>query len=159
MLATLCVLPLPQSSGQITSAYGWRKLPNHAHRTFHHGIDIRAPQGTPVRAVRAGNVTFAFKDMRGGGGLMVDVSTLILVGGKRVTRYAHLQKILVKKNDTVKKGQIIGLVGSTGFSTGPHLHFETFTVKRNGSITYYDPSPWVCPYKLDLQVPHFKGDK
>lgn len=157
ILAIFCLLPLPQNSGQITSSYGWRKIPSQPQKTFHRGIDIRAPMGTPVRAVRAGKVAFAAKDTRGGG-LMIDIATSI-VEGRHITRYAHLNKILVKKNERVKKGQTIGLVGSTGFSTGPHLHFETFTVLSTGSILYYDPMPWVCPYKMDLQVPHFKGSR
>ena len=155
LLVAFCITPIPQSEGFITSTYGWRLLPDLDHRTFHNGIDIRAKLGTPVRAVRKGKVTFAFKDMKGGGGLMVDVAT-VTISGTFVSRYAHLHKILVKKGDTVKKGQIVGTVGSTGFSTGPHLHFETFTISDSGARVYYDPAMWVCNYRLDLQVPHFK---
>ena len=84
------------------------------------GIDIGAALNTPIRAVEGGTVTFAYADMRGDGGKVVDITTPISAG-QLLTRYGHLQVILVTKGETVKRGQLIGLVGSTGFSTGPHL--------------------------------------
>ena len=158
LVTAFCINPIPTTSGVITSSYGWRLLPGQPARTFHKGIDIRAKLGTPVRSVRKGKVSFASEDTQGGGGLMVDVVTDAL-GEKFIARYAHLHKILVKKGDTVKPGQVIGTVGSTGFSTGPHLHFEILTITKDGRIEYHNPSSWTCRHKIDLQVPHFKTGK
>lgn len=90
---------------------------------LHKGIDIAAPQGRPVFAARSGFVSFAGSS--GAYGNLVK----IIHGGNYETRYAHLSMILKKKGDRVEAGQQIGLVGSTGRSTGPHLHWE---VRRDG---------------------------
>jgi murein DD-endopeptidase MepM/ murein hydrolase activator NlpD len=86
---------------------------------FHAGVDFPAPSGTPVGAARAGHVVFAGPSRSGWG-------TLVVIGhGSGVrTRYAHLSKVLVKLGEQVSAGAVIGRVGSTGESTGPHLHFE-----------------------------------
>ncbi len=114
--------PLPQNSFQITSPFGeLREKENISYR--HQGIDIKAERGTPVLAVQKGRVIFAGK--KGNYGLLVCIEH----AGQWETRYAHLSSIVVKKNSKVKKGQMIGKVGSTGNSTGPHLHFE---LRKNG---------------------------
>ncbi len=156
LIAALCLTPISQPQGKITSQYGWRQLPGDAHRTFHGGIDIAAKLGTPVRAVQDGVVTFAYMDMGGTGGKMVSITSQ-LATGEQVVRYGHLHQILVSRGVTVKQGQVIGLVGSTGFSTGPHLHLEVTTVLSDDTIFYHDPSAWVCNYKRDLHVPHFRS--
>jgi murein DD-endopeptidase MepM/ murein hydrolase activator NlpD len=156
LIAALCLTPISQTQGKITSQYGWRQLPGDLHRTFHWGIDIAADLGTPLRAVQDGTVTFAYEDLLNGGGKMVDITTHLTIG-KQVTKYGHLHRILVKKGDIVSRGQVIGLVGSTGFSTGPHLHLEVLTILSNGVTTHHDPIMWVCEYDQDLQVPHFKS--
>ena len=86
---------------------------------MHAGVDFRAPSGHPVRAAAAGRVTMARRN--GGYGNMVEIDH----GRGMTTRYAHLSAILVKSGQRVRPGQIIGRVGSTGRSTGPHLHYET----------------------------------
>ncbi len=112
--------------GVITSAYGWRRNPfSHRGKEFHPGIDIAAPYGAPVRAAKSGRVRFA--GWKGGYGKLV----IIDHGGGLESRYGHQSKILVKKGQKVRKKQIIGKVGSTGRSTGPHLHFE---VRKHNKI-------------------------
>src|SRR5690606_35104869 len=86
---------------------------------FHEGLDIAARTGTPIRAAAAGTVTIARRN--GNYGLLVEIKH----GSYGFcTRYAHASKLLVKQGQTVKKGDIIAYVGSTGKSTGPHLHYE-----------------------------------
>ena len=110
--------------GQITSRFGMRFHPIFKVNRMHTGIDIYAPQGTPIKAADAGIVTYS--DWYGGYG-----RTIIIDHGRGLsTLYAHLSRQTVKKGDRVNKGQTIGNVGSTGYSTGPHLHFE---VRRNGA--------------------------
>jgi murein DD-endopeptidase MepM/ murein hydrolase activator NlpD len=86
---------------------------------MHTGIDFRAPSGTPARATAPGKVVEA--DWVGGYGNMVEIDH----GNGLTTRYAHLSSVEVDVGQTVTKGQVIGRVGSTGRSTGPHLHYET----------------------------------
>ena len=111
--------------GVITSLYGWRIHPIKKVRSFHTGVDIAAPMGSPVFAARDGIVKFAGRN--GGYGLFI-----LIDHGTYSTAYAHLSKIDVYVGQKVKKGQLIGRVGSTGISTGPHLHFE---VRKNGRHT------------------------
>jgi len=103
----------------ITSLFGWRVHPITGDSRFHAGVDMGAPLGTPVLAALAGQVAIA--DFLNGYGLTV---TLQHANGKQETLYAHLSEIFVKPGDAVKQGDVIGRVGSTGLSTGPHLHFE-----------------------------------
>lgn len=103
----------------ITSAFGWRMHPVLGGTRFHSGTDIGAPQGTPVLAAFDGKVDIA--DFVGGYGLTV---VLEHNKGEEQTLYAHLSEIFVKPGETIQQGEVIGRVGSTGLSTGPHLHFE-----------------------------------
>jgi len=86
---------------------------------MHTGIDLRGEKGEPVHATAAGKVTHA--GWEGGYGKMVEIDH----GGGLATRYGHLSEISVKVGQTVRSGQTVGLIGSTGRSTGPHLHYET----------------------------------
>ena len=104
--------------GPINSPYGYRG------REFHDGIDIGAPRGSAVMAADSGMVTEARYAGNYGNCVRIDHG-----GGSMVTLYAHLSQILVKVGDVVTKGQVIGKVGSTGRSTGNHLHYE---VRING---------------------------
>lgn len=103
--------------GKITSPYGWRKS------GFHHGVDIAEETGTPIRAAADGLVTFT------GSKPVYGKTVIIAHNDGRETLYAHAQSILVNQKQSVRKGQIIATVGTTGRTTGPHLHFE---VKVNG---------------------------
>lgn len=110
-------LKWPISEGWMSSPFGPRN------GGCHHGVDIAAPRGTPVRAAGGGKVVFS--GVQGGYGRVI-----IIQHSKRYrTLYAHLKRNYVKKNQRVRRGQRIGKVGSSGRSTGPHLHFE---VQENG---------------------------
>jgi peptidoglycan hydrolase FlgJ len=109
------VLPLDSST---SSAFGWRSDPFRGGRKFHNGVDLRAAYGTEVPTAAPGKVTFAGE--RGAYGLLVVVEHPNGVE----TRYAHLSSTAVQPGDSVAAGQTIGRVGSSGRSTGPHLHFE-----------------------------------
>ncbi|WP_416673247.1 M23 family metallopeptidase [Egbenema bharatensis] len=113
----------------ISSAFGWRVHPIAGEMRFHSGTDIAAPQGTPVLAAFDGKVEIA--DFVGGYGL-----TIVLQHNKGTeqTLYAHLSELFVKPGETVKQGEAIGRVGSTGLSTGPHLHFEFRKLTQEGWV-------------------------
>jgi murein DD-endopeptidase MepM/ murein hydrolase activator NlpD len=117
-------------TGTITSPFGWRSNPFGGAPEFHQGLDIAAPTGTTVTAAASGTVIMA--QWYGGYGNYI----LIDHGGGYSTGYGHLSAIYVSNGQTVQKGQAIGAVGSTGESTGPHLHFE---VRINGKPV--DPAP------------------
>lgn len=108
--------PIPFAA--ITSRFGPRTHPVLGTVRNHNGIDLRGSTGTPVRAAADGEVVIA--GARGGYGNTVVVGH----GGGMATLSAHLSQVLVRSGQTVKAGQVVGLVGSTGMSTGPHLHFE-----------------------------------
>ncbi len=103
----------------ISSIFGWRTHPITGSQRLHSGTDLAAPLGTPVLAAYAGKVAIA--DFLGGYGLAVAIDHN---KGTQETVYAHLSEIFVKPGEWVKQGMVIGRVGSTGLSTGPHLHFE-----------------------------------
>lgn len=113
----------PVSTGYISSGFGQRVDPFTGGGEFHEGIDFAAPEGTRIRAVAAGIVTWA--GPRGGYGNMVQIDH----GNGYATRYGHAYEVLVHVGETVNRGDVLALVGDTGRSTGPHVHFE---VLRNG---------------------------
>ncbi|MEA5466254.1 M23 family metallopeptidase [Leptothoe sp. PORK10 BA2] len=113
----------------LTSLFGWRMHPIFGAQRFHAGTDVGAPLGTPVVATQAGQVSLA--DMAGGYGLMV---VLRHQGNTLESRYAHLSRLLVQAGEWVEQGEVIGLVGSTGYSTGPHLHFELRQLTADGWV-------------------------
>jgi murein DD-endopeptidase MepM/ murein hydrolase activator NlpD len=115
----------PVAQGWISSHFGRRADPFTGQYAFHRGIDFAAPRGSRVLAMAPGVVIWARE--RSGYGQVVDIQH----ASGYVTRYAHNQKILVRTGDTIRKGQAISLIGSTGRSTGPHLHFEVLKDGRN----------------------------
>lgn len=123
--------PTPGNT-RITSSYGWRIHPILKTRRIHTGVDIAAPHGSNIVAAETGKVIFTGWKSAYGNVVMVSH------GGDIVTFYAHSSKILVKTGQTVTKGQPIALIGTTGWSTGPHLHFE---VRKNGEHT--NPIPYL----------------
>ncbi len=123
--------PCP-SSGRITSYFGTREQPTAGASTYHKGIDIGAPTGTEIVAAAGGSVVTAAYNVSAGNYIM------IYHGEGIYTVYMHCSKLLVGVGDEVKQGQTIALVGSTGVSTGPHLHFG---ISVNG--TYVNPLNYV----------------
>ena len=124
------IWPLPGYSPG--SAYGWRMHPIYHEMRFHAGEDIGAPSGTPILAADSGMATVIADNGNGYGNYI-----MINHGGGRVTLYAHMSAFAISNGATVSQGQVIGYVGSTSNSTGPHLHFE---VRVNGATT--DPKSY-----------------
>lgn len=108
---------LKPCDGIITSDYGWRRI-SRKHARMHLGVDIAAPYGSSVMASADGRVVFAGR--KGGYGLAIVIDH----GGELTTLYGHNSQLFVKEGELVKRGQEISLVGSTGHSTGPHVHYE-----------------------------------
>ena len=109
--------------GRVTSNYGLRMHPILGYHRMHRGLDFRASYGTPILAVADGQVSGA--GWAGGYGRQVRLTHADGIA----TSYSHMSRIAVSPGGRVRQGQVIGYVGSTGLSTGPHLHFETY---RNG---------------------------
>ena len=109
--------PVP---GRITSRYGMRRHPILGYRRMHAGLDFRASRGTPIVAVTDGQVSGAGR--MGGCGNAVRLKH----SGNLSTRYCHMSRVAVRRGQSVRRGQVIGYVGSTGLSTGPHLHYEMY---------------------------------
>lgn len=121
LAATPSIKPV---NGWITSRFGYRKSPFTGKRSFHSGLDISNKKGTKILATANGKITFAAKKMYYGKLITIDH------GYGKATKYAHLNKILVKQGQKVKRGEVIATLGNTGQSTGPHLHYE---VRINGA--------------------------
>ncbi|MEZ5743173.1 MAG: M23 family metallopeptidase [Sphingomonadaceae bacterium] len=123
---------VPINDSRFTSGYGMRTHPVLGGRRSHKGVDLAAPTGTPVYATADGLVSRAswFSSY----GLYISIEH----GGKIQTRYAHLSRLNVADGQRVKKGDLIGFVGSTGRSTGPHLHYE---VRIDGAAV--NPVPYM----------------
>lgn len=122
----------------ITSKYGYRNISLYGYTRFHAGVDIGASMGSAIVAADGGTVTLSTYDNSGYGSYV-----MINHGNGRVTLYAHMSARAVSVGQTVTKGQVIGYVGSTGNSTGPHLHFE---IRLNGSTV--DPLQYFSGYTI-----------
>ncbi|MNH99338.1 Murein DD-endopeptidase MepM [compost metagenome] len=128
----------PIESRSISSLFGYRKDPFNSKPSLHTGLDIAAPMNEPVFAAADGTVISTGSDQAHGSNIVVEHFK-----GMR-TWYMHLNKIKVNEGDQVKKGETIGLVGTTGRSTGPHLHYE---VIQNGVSV--DPKPFLQTSRKD----------
>ena len=135
----LVVSPLPLGTYDLTSAFAPRW------GTFHGGIDLAAPLGTPIHAVTDGVVVEAGPASGYGHWIQIKASD------GSITMYGHMSAsgVNVSKGDKVTAGDIIGLVGSEGFSTGPHLHFEKW-ISKGGRMMKVDPAPWLAKQGVKL---------
>ncbi|EQD76765.1 M23 peptidase domain protein [mine drainage metagenome] len=122
----------PVQTFWVSSPFGWRIDPITGRLEFHEGIDLAAPEGEPIHAVAAGVVTWA--GPRYGFGNIVMIND----GQGYTTYYAHCEKVFVKIGQVIRRGETIALVGSTGMSTGPHVHFEVLRDNRP-----VNPAPFV----------------
>jgi len=115
----------PVNAAYNSSSYGWRIDPFSGSKAFHKGLDFSANTGTSIRTTAAGIVSFT--------GQVPDYGKIVRIdhGLGLETHYAHCSKFLVKEGERVKKGQVVAEVGSTGRSTGPHLHYE---IRLNGNV-------------------------
>lgn len=122
----------PVSKGWISSHFGMRRHPISGRRRLHTGLDIAANRGTPIKAIKSGTVIYSGR--KGGYGNTVEIKH----SNGSISRYAHCQVTLVKRGQRVKSGQLIARVGSTGASTGPHLHLEIIEQgKRKNPMAYF----------------------
>ncbi len=122
----------PVKKGWMSSRFGYRNDPITGKRAWHSGVDFAGSEGDSVVTVAAGVVVYA--GPRNGYGKMVELNH----GGGYSTRYGHHKELVVQVGDIVKKGQVVGLMGSSGRATGPHVHFEVF---KNGRVV--DPSSYI----------------
>jgi murein DD-endopeptidase MepM/ murein hydrolase activator NlpD len=137
----------------ITSGFGWRTHPLTGLRRFHSGVDLGAPSGTPIVAASTGTVVWA--GWKGGYGKAI----VIQHNNMQQTLYGHLSEISVQEGQTIEQGTVIGLVGSTGNSTGPHLHFES-RVPNADTWVAVDPSQEVryAADNLRRSLPYARQD-
>ena len=132
MRSTPCIRPATDDDSWLSSSFGWRKNPFSGKRQFHNGVDIAGPLGSPIVATGKGRVVTAKRDAELGWMIVLDH------GSDVRTRYGHGEKLLVKVGDIVERGQTIGLVGNTGRSTGPHVHYEVLVnSKAQNPVKYF----------------------
>lgn len=122
----------PCTYRRVSSPFGKRESPTAGASTYHQGIDLAAPKGTPIYASRSGTVTSATYSKSAGNHVVINH------GDGYSSIYMHMTNYVVKAGQTVSQGQLIGYVGSTGYSTGPHLHFG---ISYNG--TYVNPANYI----------------
>ena len=123
---------MPADINSISSGFGYRRDPFNGSGAMHSGLDFRGPYGSPIHAASAGRVVFS--GWKGGYGKVVEIDH----GSGMITRYAHMSRRQARVGDRVEAGDEIGAIGSTGRSTGPHLHFE---VRINGRAV--NPRPFL----------------
>lgn len=144
---------------RIGGFWGWRIHPIYKIRMFHEGMDFTAPRGTDVYATGNGVVARVINDRsRRGYGTFIDIDH----GYGYRTRYAHLDRVLVRRGQEVKRGDVIGLVGNTGASTAPHLHYEVIKNNRPvDPVNYYygdlSPEEFDAMIEMSMQGGSFMG--
>lgn len=149
---SICNSPIQLSVGHISSHYGLRQLVKHVQPTHHDGIDIAAKIGTPIYSIQTGRVRLVHIQVDG-----AKIIDTILVDGSgisRVIRYGHLSKFAVVEGQMVKAGELIGYVGMTGKTNGPHVHISTsLYIHSKGTYIEQDPEKVLnlCKYKVKIE--------
>ena len=135
MASMPAIMPVAKSKGKVVSGFGMRFHPILKHHRLHSGIDIAARQGTPVYATGDGIVTVAGRNPEGLSGYGVVV--IVNHGFGFQTLYAHMNSTSVRRGQRIKRGEQIGTVGSTGMSSGTHLHYEVILNGKKVDPVYY----------------------
>ena len=145
ILQTRSLSPTLPVSGPVTSRFGWRTHPIYGTSNFHTGIDIAAAEGTPIYSSDAGTVELA----NHGGAIGLQVA---IVHATHKTIYGHMSRFAVSPGQSVQRGDPIGYVGSTGDSTGPHLHFTVYE-RQHDRWERIDPAEYLAqaPTTSDCQ--------
>jgi len=143
------VSPLPRDTFVLTSPFGERTSPFTGEPDFHTGIDLAAAEGTPVMATGAGAVTFAGRIPLRTSVHWWRYGNLVVVahGTRHLTLYAHLRDVAVRAGDRVGRGDVVGSVGTTGWSTAPHLHYEVRLRQEGEDFVPVDPRVFVLNYR------------
>lgn len=139
---------MPADINSISSGFGYRRDPFTGGGAMHSGLDFRAPHGSPINAAAAGEVSFV--GIKSGYGKVVEISH----GSGMITRYAHMSAFRARVGQQVAAGEVIGAIGSTGRSTGPHLHFE---VRINDRAVNPRPFLETAPHVLEEARAAFVG--
>lgn len=154
------ICPLPRGSFEVSSAFGVRVSPFTGTYERHKGVDLAAPAGTPVKATGKGRVLFAGRAgpenppwARLGNVVVLDHGELF------VTVYAHLKEVLVHTGQQVHRGDVVGVVGSTGWSTAPHLHYEVRRKEGEHVLNPADPFFFMLDYSLTEGVMAVGGEE
>lgn len=135
------IVPVDAEEYLFSSGFGWRRNPISGTKEFHNGLDISAPEGTPVIAPANGNVIEAGHDKYQGNYLRIDH------GSGCITTFAHLLAFNVKLGDKVKRREVVAFLGNTGRSTGPHLHYQ---IEVNGDVV--DPIDYIISARAKLPL-------
>ena len=147
---------LPVSGARISSPFGYRIHPIFKSRIYHTGIDYAIAYGTPIRASNSGKVIYS--GWYGGYGKVVIVDHGVINGKPTTTLYAHMSSIKVGNGQLVNKGDVLGYEGTTGYSTGPHVHFEVrINGKPNNPMNYNKPD--TNPATVDIYGVDGAGNK
>ena len=156
------ISPIRKGTAWTTSGFGQRIDPFTGRKAFHSGIDFAGRTGTPIYATANGVVSHAYLDKRLGNVVVIEHNieevneqgVVYTRKGEFRTEYGHMEKILVKKGQPVTRGQQIGMMGSTGYSTGPHLHYAVrFQDRRRGGHRgYKNPEKFILDQTRDAEV-------
>jgi murein DD-endopeptidase MepM/ murein hydrolase activator NlpD len=144
------ILPLPADQFVLTSPFGGRISPFTKAHDFHKGLDLAAPTGTPIYASADGIVTFAGRVPLGRSVSWWRFGNVVVIdhAGRFITIYAHCDTVTVKEGDSVRQGQTVATVGSTGWSTNSHLHYEIRSdIERPGNYDPVDPRIYILNYQ------------
>jgi murein DD-endopeptidase MepM/ murein hydrolase activator NlpD len=146
---TPAILPVPAEQFVVTHPFGWRISPFTRSNDFHAGIDLAAPAGTPIAAAADGVVTFAGRYPMRGSIFWWRMGNLVAIrhADRFVTLYGHCDRVNVRAGQRVRQGEVIATVGSSGWSTNSHLHYEVRSRQNGGEYRPVDPQIHILNYR------------
>jgi len=152
LAANICNSPIKLNTGYISSHYGPRQMIKNGLVSHHDGVDIAAKVGTPIYSIQAGKIKSVH--IQDDGAKIVDTISVDDQGVSRIIRYAHLSKFSVTEGQLIESGGLIGYVGMTGNTTGPHVHISTaLYVHNKGKYIHQNPEKVLnlCKYKVKIE--------